>query len=177
MSIEQLPYITSAYTELVKRYESYVFSLCYRYLSVRELAEDAAQDVFLKIFHALPKFEFRAEFKTWLYRITINHCNSLLHKLRRDKERFSQLENFDDVADDQNNETAQCVAKEDDNVCVHEVINALQKSDRDLILLRFNNDLALKDISEIIDKKLSATKMNFYRALDKFKQLYQKLCL
>lgn len=176
LSMRQLPYVTDAYTELVTRYEECVFALCYRYLSTKDLAEDASQDVFIKVFHALPKFEYRSEFKTWLFSIAINHCNSLLAKLQREKIRHSMIEDFDQLAADEREDTASCVAKEDDKACVHEVIEALEGADRDLILLRFNSDLALQEIADVMDRKLSATKMKFYRALDKFKELYQKIC-
>ncbi len=177
LCMRQLPYTTAAYTELVTRYEKCVFGLCYRYLSAKDLAEDASQEVFIKVFHALPKFEYRSAFKTWLYSIAINHCNSLLVKQQREKSRHSLVEDFDSLAADESNETANCVAKEDDKICVHEVIDSLEGVDRDLILLRFSNDLALQDIADILGKKLSATKMKFYRALDKFKDLYQEICL
>jgi RNA polymerase sigma-70 factor (ECF subfamily) len=176
LCVKELPYVTKAYAELVKRYEKTVFGLCYRYLSSKDLAEDAAQEIFLKLFHALPKFEFRSAFKTWLYSITINHCNSLLVKKTRESNRQNLVEDFDTLVADENLDTENCVAKEDDKVCVHQVINALDKGDRDLIILRFNNELSLHEIANMLDKKLSATKMKFYRSLDKFKQLYQQLC-
>ncbi len=177
LCVDELPYITTAYAEVVKRYEECVFKLCYRYLSTKDLAEDASQEVFLKIFHALPKFQFRSAFKTWLYSITINHCNSLLVKRKREQARHRLIDDLDTLAADDSRATANCVAKEDDNVCVHQVINSLDKDDRDLILLKFDSELTLNEIADVLGKKLSATKMKFYRSLEKFKRLYQQICL
>ena len=176
LSVKQLPYITQAYTELVKRHKSYVYALCYRYLSTKEPAEDASQDVFLKVFHALPNFQFKSEFKTWLYSIAVNHCNTLLLKRNRERARYNEIENVDLISGDEQAETANCVAKESDKHCVHEVIEQLGQEDRNLILLRFNSDLGLNDIADIMGKKISATKMKFYRSLEKFKLLYQQIC-
>jgi len=53
----------------------------------------------------------------------------------------------------------------------------MKAEERDMILLRFTSELPIDDIAEIIGKKLSATKMGFYRALEKFKGLYEKFCL
>lgn len=176
-SIRELPHVMTAYTELIKIYEKQVYSLCLRYLSKPELAQEASQDIFVKLFHALPKFEFRSQFKTWLYSIAINHCKTELLKIKRERERYQRYEEEDTLEMPSQEDTASCVAKEDDKVCVHEVIQTLKAQDRDLILLRFNSELSLQDIASVMDKKLSSTKMGFYRALEKFKRLYEEICL
>jgi len=61
-SQDELPYIATSYEELVKRYQKPVYAMCRRYLSVESDAEDATQDVFMKVFHTLPSFEFRSTF-------------------------------------------------------------------------------------------------------------------
>jgi RNA polymerase sigma-70 factor (ECF subfamily) len=176
LCIAQLPYITQAYTELVKRYENYVYSLCFRYLCTKEQAEDASQDVFLKVFHALPKFQYKSAFKTWLYSIVINHCNTLLAKRKKERERYNATADLDQFSVEQHQETAHCVEAQSDKLCVHQVIENLESEERNMILLRFNSELGLSEIADVMDKKLSATKMKFYRSLEKFKRLYQQLC-
>jgi RNA polymerase sigma-70 factor (ECF subfamily) len=75
-----------AFAELVAKYQSKVFSMAMSFIRNREAADDAAQEVFLKAYLALPKFHLKSEFGTWLYRITINHVKDVLRKRGRAKE-------------------------------------------------------------------------------------------
>jgi RNA polymerase sigma-70 factor (ECF subfamily) len=65
---------TSAFGEIVNKYQDKVYNLCHYMLRSTEDAEDAAQDVFLKAYQALPKFQPDASLYTWLYRIAANTC-------------------------------------------------------------------------------------------------------
>jgi len=75
-----------AYEELVRKYQTKVYSMALNFTRNREEACDAAQEVFLKAYLALPKFNMRSEFSTWLYRISINHLKDVLRKKGRRKE-------------------------------------------------------------------------------------------
>lgn len=74
----------SAFAELVRRHEGAVLANCLHLTRSREDAEDLAQDVFVKSFFALGKFRREADFKTWIYRIKINHCLNYLRKRRQE---------------------------------------------------------------------------------------------
>jgi RNA polymerase sigma-70 factor (ECF subfamily) len=65
-----------------ERHGGRVQSLCRRLLGRRVEAEDAAQDVFLKLFERVRSFDGRARFATWLHRLTVNHCLSRLERER-----------------------------------------------------------------------------------------------
>ncbi len=71
-----------AFGQLIERYKSKVFNLAYGMIGDRSEADDLAQEVFIKAYYALPKFQFRSEFGTWLYRIAINHVRDYLRKNR-----------------------------------------------------------------------------------------------
>lgn len=173
----ELPYVTGCYEELVKRYQQSVYAMCRRYLNVDSDAEDATQDVFLKVFHALPGFEHRSTFKTWVFSIAINHCKTLLSR----SQRFSQFHEFDDEngeleIEDEGSDTGEINEADDERNCVQSVISQMKEEERDVILLRFTSELPIEEIAKVLGKKLSATKMAFYRTLEKFKQLHEKLC-
>jgi RNA polymerase sigma-70 factor (ECF subfamily) len=69
-----------AFASLVKKYKTKVFNLAWSLTRDRETADDLAQEVFIKAYLALPKFQFKSEFGTWLYRITVNQVKDYLRK-------------------------------------------------------------------------------------------------
>jgi RNA polymerase sigma-70 factor (ECF subfamily) len=70
----------SAFDRLVMRHQGRIYRLACRILGHRESALDAAQESFVKAWKALPRFEGKARFSTWLTRITINQCRNELRK-------------------------------------------------------------------------------------------------
>jgi len=80
---EQLPYVTAAFEEILRRYEPVVLRTCHRYLGDSQEAEEACQDIFLRIFNKVAQFEERSSFRTWLYRIVFNVCSSRHRKLQK----------------------------------------------------------------------------------------------
>jgi RNA polymerase sigma-70 factor (ECF subfamily) len=69
-----------AYEELVRRHQHRVFAVAGGILRRREDVEDIAQQVFVKAYFSLKRFDQRAAFSTWLYKITVNECWDLLRK-------------------------------------------------------------------------------------------------
>jgi RNA polymerase sigma-70 factor (ECF subfamily) len=69
-----------AYAEIVRAYQSKVFSMAYGFTGNRESADDLTQEVFLKAYLALPRFRFGSAFGTWLYRVAVNHFRDFLRK-------------------------------------------------------------------------------------------------
>lgn len=65
---------SEAYRHLVERYQDKIYSVALRVVRNGEVAGDVAQDAFIRAWRALPRFEQRARFSTWLYRITVNLC-------------------------------------------------------------------------------------------------------
>ena len=74
---------TSFFATLVDRYKDMVINLSFRMLQNREEAEEAAQDVFVKIYKSLPQFKGDSKFSTWLYKVTYNTCIDRLKNNKR----------------------------------------------------------------------------------------------
>ena len=70
----------NAFEQLVYKYDKKVLSLAACYTNDAEEAKDVYQDVFIRVYRALPKFRFESRFSTWLYRIVVNVC--LTHRAR-----------------------------------------------------------------------------------------------
>jgi len=72
-----------AFGLLVERYKTKVFSLAYGLIRDRASADDLAQEILIKAYFVLPKFKFRSEFGTWLFRVAVNHIKDYLRKTKR----------------------------------------------------------------------------------------------
>ena len=82
-----------AFADLLTRYQNRVFTLCLRWMGDRQTAEDVAQDVFLALYRALPKFRGDSRVSTCIFRIAVNHCkNRRLYLRRRAHDRHDPLE-------------------------------------------------------------------------------------
>ncbi|MEZ5476129.1 MAG: sigma-70 family RNA polymerase sigma factor [Thiolinea sp.] len=174
----ELPYTMDGYAELVRRYEHYVFNLCRRYLGSAEDAEDTTQEVFMRVFHALPGFEGRAQFKTWLFRVAMNQCHTTA--ARRHPETYSgENEHGESIVDTLADDSSphENYAAEDERDCVQKTLQSMRPAETEVLSLRFMGELSLEEIAETLGTRLSATKMRFYRAMEQFKHLYERLCL
>ena len=159
----ELPYVTIAYTQLVARHQRLVFGYCLRMLGNRADADDVCQDVMIKVLNALPGFEGRSTFKTWLMRITVNACNTALSKARR-REQVSELYQTQRATDP----PAAIKTAEFD---VNRLLESLNDVDRQLVVLRYVAELGFEEIADIAGMKLSATKMRIYRAVQSLQEL------
>src|ERR1700760_2650842 len=74
----------SAYAELVKRHQRFVFTLALRFAKTREDAEEIAQDCFIKAYRSLDSFQGQSKFSTWLYSIVYTTSMTFLRKKRVD---------------------------------------------------------------------------------------------
>ena len=72
----------TAFEEVYRRFAGMVYNLCFRMAGWAEEAEDLAQEVFLRIHRHLGRFNGRSSLKTWIYRVTLNHCRSKLSRKR-----------------------------------------------------------------------------------------------
>jgi RNA polymerase sigma-70 factor (ECF subfamily) len=82
----------SAFEALFRRHQQYVAGLCLSLLRSHAEAEDAMQEVFIKVYRGLAAFEPKVTFRGWLYRITINHCRDLIdQRLRRAEDSDDEL--------------------------------------------------------------------------------------
>jgi RNA polymerase sigma-70 factor (ECF subfamily) len=166
---KEIPHVTLAFEELIKRYEKTVYAICLRYFGNPELAEEVSQETFLKLFQNLSGFKGDSKFSTWLYRVTVNACHSSARK-----NVFTGNEPIENLEDDIDfSEVFQC---DDENDCIQYCINQQKEQEKAIISMRFNTELGLQEIADVLQIKLSATKMRLYRAIEGFKALYEKYC-
>ncbi len=155
---------TRAFDELMARHRSRVVANC-RYLTSGNDAEDLAQEVLVKAYFALKKYEHRAKFSTWLYRIKVNHC--LNH--RRAGKRHDGDVAIDDAAPDSAALTVPADAdvaldRAADVTRVRAAVASLSETLRQPLVMRELDEMSYEEIAAALGLSLSAVKMRILRA-------------
>lgn len=184
----ELPHTTRSYEELVARHAQKVYSLVYRVVDDRQEAEDISQEVFLKVYHGLPKFDQRALFSTWLYRIATNSALDALDKERRHRHHTVRVDMRPTAQDEtrENDALASLAAPEANpeelslrgelRACINRVLQQLDREQARVLLLRDFENLSYDEIAKMVQTGLSAVKMRIYRARLAFRDLFNQLC-
>ena len=170
----ELPHGGGAFRSLLVRYEGMVFNTCLKMLGNVQDAEEACQDAFMRVYHKIDQFEGRSTFKTWLYRVVCNHCMTRRRQMAIRRERGTEIREVitAEMLEKQEDQTEAADAASEK---VHQALAQLRAEDREMIVLRFVSDLSLEEMAEVLDLKLSATKMRLYRAIDRFKDAFLEL--
>ncbi len=143
--------------------------LAYQLTKNERDAEDLYQDVFLKAFKHIKQFEFRSEFYTWLYRITVNTAYNYHRKLSRmhiveapgdsDYDPINWVTS-DSEADNEEHELRQAIK---------DSLNILPQQQRTVFILKHLQKLKIKDIALIMDVTEGTVKKYLFRAMEKLR--------
>lgn len=158
---------------LYHRYASKVFGKCISILKDYDEAKDAVQEIFVKIMMNLANFGERAQFSTWIYSITYNYCIDIIRKKKKEKTLFTDdIERAPDVAAE---EVPDEFLLEMEVKHLKTVLEMLPTGDRMILLMKYQDDMSIRDISEVLDKTESAVKMKIKRAKHKAQELFNKM--
>lgn len=161
-----------AFEALMMRYEPGIYRTALRMLNNASDAEDITQEVFLKAYRSLPGFRGSASFKTWLYRILHNECMDCFATRKKISQIDESVTEHQIVFVSTSDHSESHLILSDH---IQKTLHNLTDQEREMITLRFVSDLSLKDIAQTLNISLSATKMRFYRALERFEREYQNI--
>ncbi|MEO8277651.1 MAG: sigma-70 family RNA polymerase sigma factor [Thermoanaerobaculia bacterium] len=158
-----------AFGELVERFHRPVFSLLVRMVRQSELAEDLAQESFLKAWKSLARFDAERKFSSWIFKIA---HNTALDELRRGGLETISLDAPFEAGDDPPEMPADLAAEDPllrtlarESVRVLEqAIAHLRPAYRGILLLRFAQEMAYDEIAEVLGVPLGTVKIHIYRA-------------
>lgn len=163
---------SSYFQVLYKRYSGKVYSKCISLLKEEALAKDAAQEVFTKIFLNLAKFSDRSKFSTWVYSITYNYCIDYLRKRKKEKNLFSsEIENPPDIEEEV--EDSELLEMEVSRLKV--VLEEIPAGDKAVLLMKYQEEMSIKEIAAALSKTESAVKMKIKRAKHKAQVVYREI--
>jgi RNA polymerase sigma-70 factor (ECF subfamily) len=172
----------SAFEEIVRRYSPRVFRYASKFFRQRSLVEEAAQEVFLKAFTELDKFEGRGSMEGWLTRITTNTCLNLLRSSKRRPElTVSDLtedetswldKNLMDVATKQHQSNERSLVAAD---LAGRVLQTLPADDQLVLTMMDGEDASVKDVVNVTGWSESKVKVQAFRARKRMREAVQKL--
>jgi len=158
-----------AFNILLGRHRDWLLRHCVFRLGNRHDAQDVTQQVMLRAWQAIGRFEGRSAFRTWLYTIAENQCRSFAVKRLRyiQTEHIERLINL--YLEGTRSSDAECYAR---NQAVAAALQNVSDKAREVLLLRFYRECSLEEIAATLAISLSAAKMRLYRSLDQFKAEY-----
>lgn len=158
----------SAFDGVVERYTPLLYSLAYRMLDARrETAEDAVQDILLKVFRALPDFDHNRRFFSWLYTIALNHLRSVKRKhrirARRTEIPFETVASSLEHRDPSESPEGRVLALEAEQM-IQEALSMLGAREREVFLLRHVEQLSGERAAEILGVPEATVRTILHRA-------------
>ena len=147
-----------AYGELVTRYQTSVFNVCYRILHERGEAEDLAQESFMRAFDRLDTFDIEREFGPWLRRVAANLCLNYLES----QHSTAKLDDERDAGESQRPEAVVEVHERSEQI--RRALASLPAQYRVVIELRHYQELSYDEIADEMNIPLSDVKSHLFRA-------------
>ena len=151
------------------RYSKKTLIKCYSILNDLEKAEDATQDIFIKLLLKINDFAGKAKFSTWLYSVTYNHCIDLIRKSKKNPA----------ILIDSNSEEKYIVDNIDDSLILETNISRLEvilevmpQPQKSVLLMKYQDEMSIKDMGLVLQKSESAVKMQIKRAKEKFIKIH-----
>ena len=168
-----------AFSTLVVRYQDRVVNLVYRRLNDREAALDVAQEIFLKAYRGLDRFQGQSKFFTWLFRITMNETISARRKRSRRPALSLDRESADGsrLSDppDTTYEPSAALERQDDQAMVRRAIFELDEDLGQVLVLRDIEGFSYQEIAQILTIPLGSVKSRIHRARQTLKERLTKV--
>jgi len=158
-----------AFEELIRRHQHRVFAVAGGILRKREDVEDIAQQVFVKAYFSLKRFDQRAAFSTRLYKITVNECWDLLRK-----KKVRPLVYESDLSEEQARQAIHSAESKNDGTDisvklearqrVERLLDGLEERDRLMLMLKEVEGFSIEEIADVLDLNANTVKVRLFRA-------------
>ncbi len=158
---------------LYDRYSGAVYNKCISFTSDMEAAQDLTQDIFVKLFVKLKSFRGESKFSTWLYTFTYNHCvNFVQREMKTENNIQTAVEDLEEepVEEISDREIFELKAEK-----LKKALQMLNPTDRMMLLLKYQDDISIREIASTTELSESAVKMRLSRAKMNLVKFYNDL--
>lgn len=151
-----------AFTQIVEKYQTHVYNLCYRMLGDAYEAEDAAQETFWRAYQALNRYDPQRSFITWLLSIAAHYC---IDQQRRRKLPLVDMDILpEECAPDPGPDPERILSRREEDRKIHDLLSSLPPQDRAALIMRYWYDFSDEEISTALKLSVSAVKSRLHRA-------------
>lgn len=165
---------TSAFGVLYDRYALLVYAKCKSFTSRTDEVDDLVQDIFVGVFVKLKMFRGESKFSTWLYSFTYNHCVNHFNrtvKKKRNEVSIDETEvEFDETDAVSDSEIFSLAADK-----LQEALKIIEPDNKVVLLMKYQDDLSIKEMIEVLGIGESAVKMRLHRAKKRIVEIYNAL--
>ena len=159
-----------SFSYLVDKYFVRLKSLIYLVTNDSSMVEDLTQDIFIKAYESLDKFENRSSFYTWLYSIAINKCRDEIRK-----KKFRNFISLDKVTDYKFTYTSDESKNIENKMLLEEALQKLKRDFREILILKEINDFSYQEISAILNCEIGTVRSKLSRARVELAKVIKKM--
>jgi RNA polymerase sigma-70 factor (ECF subfamily) len=175
---------TAAFEALVRTHQQRIFAIVAGILRRREDIEDVVQQVLVKVYVSLPRFDLRSTFSTWVYKIAVNECYDYLRKKRVRKlvyeadlseEQVRQFEAFERGAMGSHSPAPPDTARRVEmRQLVERMLEELDEEDRMMLVLKEVEGFSVEEIGRVLEVNVNTVKVRLFRARGRLMEIYRK---
>ena len=164
----------SEFADLYTEHSRAIYYLALRFLGDPQKAEDATHDVFLKAFRKMDQFRGEASWRTWLYRITINHCRNLQQSWHGRHVFSNTDESFWESAVARTDSPLRILETKELGERIQKTLDGLPEEYRLLLLLVADEHLSYEEVGRLTEQSPDAVRGKLHRARKAFAALFEK---
>ncbi len=165
---------------IIKAYEKPLYKMAFSFLKKSEEAEDALQEIFIKVYQSLDSFKLGYKFTPWIYAVAMNELRQIYRKKKKsfsnENSNFSQ-ESISTNSHSEYTDPVESLEREEKREKVLKAIDSLKENLREVIVLYYLNDMSVEDISEILNIGRENVKSRLHRARKKLKKMLNEVQL
>jgi RNA polymerase sigma-70 factor, ECF subfamily len=169
----------AAFEELIKKHQQRVFGLVTGVLRRRDDVEDVVQQVFLKVFVSLKRFDHRSAFSTWLYKVSVNECwdylrkrkvRPLMYEADLSEDQVSRLDGVASADRPPENPSERAEARD----LLERMLEKLPDEDRQLLVLKEVEGFSVQELAEMLDLNVNTVKVRLFRSRARLMDVYKR---
>lgn len=162
----------SAMDVLVRRYYKTIFAFVYRRVMDKTIAYDLTQEVFIKIIKNIKKYSKKGSFKNWALTIAVNQCRDYLRSSESKNNKLTR--ELEEGKYQSESSIASVFEKKENRKLIMNAINQLPHNQREVVILKYFDDLKLSEIADMTKANESTVKSRLYQAIGKLESFLER---
>lgn len=164
---------TEAFELLISRHQKYIYNIALKYMKDPDDAYDISQEVLIKIFKNIEKFNMNSKFSTWIYRIAVNTCKDALRKKKEDVISINDEKSYVDAVEDNREAPERKLYKKEINQSIANALDELSVTYKEAIVLCDINGFSYQEIANILEIPVGTVRSRINRGRKKLRKILE----